>query len=324
MLRAVRFLRFGALAVVVAWVGSSLSCGSANEGSVTATGGEVCSLDRRVCLEIPVQGLDEAKTFRISSPSSDRPGGELSEVWDIEALETESLKFRKPAIVKVKLEAVTAPGEQRGEDQLLRIFISRDGVWEVIGDHFFDRVRNELRGSTLLLSNKSAKRAISAVAVLRGDRLPDGGIPIETDAGMVDSGMMYFPPLGDGGQRDAGVDAGTPPVDAGRPDSGVDAGMPVDAGTDAGTPVVDAGFDAGTPVVDAGVDAGTPVVDAGVDAGTPVIDAGVDAGTPVVDAGVDAGTPEVDAGFDAGTPVDAGHDAGSIEDAGEPDAGDAG
>ncbi len=60
--------------------------------------------------------------------------------------------------------------------------------------------------------------------------------------------------------------------DGGASDAGVDAGLAMEVG------VLDAGFDAG--LIDAGVDAGTPVVDAGVDAGTVMPDAGspVDAG----------------------------------------------
>lgn len=316
MLPAVRSLRWFIGAVLATSLGFAAACGSANQGTLTATGGEICSVDRKLCLEIPSQGIEASQTFRISSPSADRPGGELTEVWDIEALNVEEYRFRKPAIVRVKLDAVTQSGELRGDDQLLRVFIARDGVWEAMGDAFFDRVRNELRGTTLLLTTKSLKRAVSAVAVFRGDRLPDGGVPFEIDAGMMtgDSGM-FFPPVPDAGRRDAGVDAGMPVVDAGNRDAGVDAGIP-----DAGQPVDSGIADAGMPPIDAGqpVDSGVPV-DAGVDAGVPV-----DAGFP--DAGeVDAGQP-----VDAGSPVDAGEpdagapDAGSGDDAGAADAGDAG
>lgn len=303
-----------ALCVCVAVAVSS--CGGSSEGILSATGGELCSPDRKICIEVPPQAVAEQQRFRIVFPSSDRPGGQLSEVWDIEALNQETYRFLKPAIIRIRLDAIEMSNVP--DEQLLRIYGSRNGSWEVLGDLFFDRVRNEIRGSTTLLATPSLKRAVSAFTVMRVDRLPDGGIPMESDAGpRPDSGIIIIPPV-----PDASVDAGGGRPDAGRPDAGrPDAGTP-DAGVpDAGVPdsgvVVDAGFDAGVPdagvPVDAGVDAGRPV-DAGVDAG---FDAGVDAG---VDAGIDAGVPDagVDAGFDAGAP-----DAGDV-DAGEPDAGDAG
>lgn len=304
------------LVLIASVFGVVASCGGSNEGILSPTGGELCSPDRKFCLDIPPMAVTEQQKFRVSFPSADRPGGQLSEVWDVEALNQESFRFSKPVIARVRLDAIdmtTVPDEQ-----LVRIFSSRNGTWEVLGDVFFDRVRNELRGSTTLLATPSLNRAVSAFAVMRADRNPDGGLPMETDAGpLPDSGIIVIPPV-----VDAGRDAGRP--DAGRPDAGTpDAGTP-DAGTpDAGTP--DAGRpDAGPP--DAGApDAGPPDAgppDAGVDAGFDAgIDAGVDAGVDAgIDAGIDAG---VDAGFDAGAEVDAGADAGDA-DAGEPDAGDAG
>jgi hypothetical protein len=321
MLRAVRSnRRLVSLLLSCAWAGVFVSsCGGSSEGILSATGGELCAPDRKICIEVPPQAVSEQQRFRIAFPSADRPGGQLTEVWDIEALNQESYRFLKPAIIRIKFDAIDRTSVP--DEQLLRVFSSRDGNWEVLGDLFYDKVRSEIRGSTLLLSTSSIKRAVSAFAVMRVDRLPDGGIPMETDAGpRPDGGTIFIPPIVDAGPPDAGrPDAGRP--DAGRPDAGVpDAGVP-DAGVpdagrpDAGVPdsgmMVDAGFDAGV-VIDAGFDAGVP--DAGVDAG---VDAGGAAG---VDAGVDAGAP--DAGVDAGAP-DAGTDAGD-PDAGAPDAGDGG
>jgi hypothetical protein len=315
----VRWLLAGAGLGVLFFV----SCGSSSEGQITPTGGELCDVERRICLEIPAQGISETQNFRLTAPSADRPGGQVSEVWDIEAVDKEEFRFLKPAIVRIKLTAIDMSNV--ADEGLLRVGSSRDGQWEDLGDVFLDRVRGEIRGTTLLLRTKVLKRAVSAFAVLRSDRLPDGGVPMETDAGpRPDSGVIIMPPVPDAGRRDAGVDAGTPdagqPVDAGTPDAGrPDAGTVTDAGagTDAGA-AVDAGVDAGM-IVDAGVDAGM-AIDAGIDAGAPV-DAGVDAGQPV-DAGVDAGS-MVDAGVDAGAAMDAGVDAG-VTDAGAADAGDAG
>ncbi|MBL8940905.1 MAG: hypothetical protein JNM69_40555, partial [Archangium sp.] len=230
-MRQVRWLLVG---VGLLWAALFVSCGGSNEGQITPTGGELCDLERRLCLEVPSQGLAEAQNFRITYPSSDRPGGQVSEVWDIEALNKEEYRFLKPAIVRIKLDAVDLTNVR--DDQILRVASSIDGNWEVLGNIFFDRVRNEIRGTTSLLRTKATKRGVSAFTVLRSDRLPDGGIPMETDAGpLPDSGVIIIPPVPDAG-RDSGVvvvDAGVPDagsmVDAGRPDAGVtDAGLPVD------------------------------------------------------------------------------------------------
>jgi hypothetical protein len=291
-------------------VGFASCGGSSIQTTIPANGGELCSPDRRICVEIPPQGIAEAQTFRLFAPSTDRPGAQLSEVWDLEAVDKEQFSFLKPAVVRVKIEAVDMTNVR--DVTLLRVFTFRDGTWEVLGNFFFDRVRNELRGTTSLLRASEGKRAVSAFTVLGVDRLPDGGLPIETDAGPpFDSGVIIVPPVPDAG-RDAGLGVDAGPADAGA----IDAGVPDAGRIDAGQPL-DAGVDAGQPGRDAGVDAGVPI-DAGVDAGRP-IDAGVDAGQPI-DAGV-----AVDAGVDAGVPVDAGADAGELDagelDAGAPDAG---
>jgi hypothetical protein len=280
---------FGVVVVVVV-IASWVSCGGATaDGVLTPTGGEVCLPDRKVCISVPTAALEDQEVVRIG-PSNDKPGGALSDAYDIASASGRPITFLKPATVSFSLDIVTQTGVEN--QNLLRIYTrDGDGDWQPLDNAFVDRVRNVVIGET---------RHLSPFVVLRSDRLPDGGLPIELDGGARDSGVIVVPPF-DGGPEDAGFDAGRP--DAGRPDAGVDAG--IDAGTpDSGTP------DAGTPDAgfDAGFDAGTP--DAGFDAGTP--DAGFDAG---VDAGFDAG---VDAGFDAG--VDAGFDAGF--DAGEPDAGD--
>jgi len=312
MLRAVRSNhRLVALLTSCAWAGVFISsCGGSSEGILSATGGELCSPDRKICIELPPQAVSEQQRFRIVFPSADRPGGQLSEVWDIEALNQESYRFLKPAIIRIRFDAIDRTSVP--DEQLLRVYSSRNGSWEVLGDLFYDRVRSEIRGSTMLLSTSSLNRAVSAFTVMRVDRLPDGGIPMETDAGPPpDGGTIIIPPIPDAGRLDAGrPDAGVPDSgipDAGRPDAGQpDSGTMVDAGVDSGV------RDSGMPV-DAGFDAGLP--DAGVDAG---VDAGFDAG---VDAGIDAGTP--DAGIDAGDPDAGSSDAGE-PDSGAPDAGDGG
>lgn len=263
-----------ALCLAVGW----LSCGGSSvSGEVGAGGGEVCLPDDRVCLTVPLGGLDKQVPVRIS-PGTDKPAGALSESYDIAAVSGQALTFLKPATVTFSMDLVDqAVLDDLPSESVLRIY-TRDGdAWVPLSDPGLDRVKRVVSGTTVHLS---------PFVLLRADRLPDGTLPVETDAGMRDGGGQVIVPPFDGGRPDAGEpDAGTP--DAGSPDAGT---------PDAGTP------DAGTP------DAGTP--DAGTsDAGTP------DAGEP------DAGLP--DAGdFDAGTDVDAGADAGGEYDAGDADAGD--
>ena len=286
-----------AVAVIVA----SLGCGGASSDLVIgAAGGSLCSPDGVICIDVPVGALDETQTLRIS-PGAEAPPAALSASYDISFVGREGVKFLKPATVRFSLDEFDASALSDIPDDLnglnfLRIYTRVDGVgdWTSLGESTVDRVRNVVLGETTHLS---------PFVILRADRLPDGGLPIEIDGGPRDSGtVIVVPPI------DGGFDAGHPPRDAGTPDSGTpdsgtpDAG-PMDAGVDAG-PV-----DAGVP--DAGpVDAGAP--DAGpVDTGVP--DAGpIDAGAP--DAGVpDAGAPDAGA-TDAGTvdagEVDAGSDAG--------------
>ena len=253
------------MVVVLSWV----ACGGASvDGTIGPTGGEVCLPDRKVCINVPIGGLETQEVLRIA-PGNDVPGGTLSPGYEISGTRSLPIAFVKPATVTFALDLVDAANLEN--ENLLRIYTRQRldggvlGDWQPLENSFVDRVRNEVKGDT---------RHLSPFVVLRSDRLPDGGTPNEIDGGPLDSGSMIIIPPFDGGPPDAGRrDAGTP--DAGRPDSGTpDAGRP-DSGTpDAGRP------DAGTP--DSGVDAGPP--DAGLDAGTP--DAGFDAG---VDGGADAG-----------------------------------
>ncbi len=268
------------------------SCGGAStQVLVDPTGGEVCLPSGRVCITIPSGAVDSAVDLRVA-PASESPAAVVGEGVDITVVGQKTFTFKKPAVITFK----TADIADISDLELkLRIYSRTAGAdWEPIDAPRLDRVKKEISGETLHLS---------PFVLLRTDLLPDGGLPIGTDAGPRDSGMVIIvPPVPDAG-RDAGTrDAGTP--DAGTPDAGTpDAGIP-DAGSfDAGTP--DAGSpDAGTP------DAGTP------DAGAP--DAGaVDSGTPdagVIDGGVDAGP------GDAGAPDAGPADSGSV-DAGAPDAG---
>ena len=281
-----------ALVVALAWS----SCGPADavDGQIGPTGGELCIADRKVCIDIPTGALEKPEVFRIT-PGAEVPGGALSEGYDIGLANGLPLELLKPARVTFSLEIVEAGGIPN--ENLLRIYTRKpDEDWQPLDNAFVDRVRNVVIGETSHLS---------PFVVLRSDRLPDGGLPIElNDGGSRDAAVIPPPPF-DGGRPDAGRpdagrrDSGMPMPDAGAPDAGTpDAGMMMDAGTpDSGSMTMDAGTpDAGTP------DAGTP------DAGPP------DAGPP------DAGEP--DAGFDAGEPDAGDPDAGA--DAGEPDAGDGG
>jgi hypothetical protein len=253
---------FVAVLVLLSWV----ACGGPTvDGAVGPTGGEVCLPEKKVCISVPTGGMETQEVLRIS-PGAEVPGGALSDGYDISAVSGRQIAFLKPATVSFALELVRQ-GNLENEN-LLRIYTREHldggalGDWQPLENAFVDRVRNQVRGDT---------RHLSPFAVLRSDRLPDGGLPSELDGGPIDSGSVIVIPPFDGGRPDAGrPDAGRP--DAGPPDSGTpDAGTP-DAGRDAGPP------DAGPP--DAGPpDAGPP--DAGPpDAGPP------DAGPP------DAGPPD--------------------------------
>ena len=287
MVRGVRPTQRVALVVAVVVVLSWAACGGASvDGTVGPTGGEVCLPDDKVCISVPIGGIDTTEVLRIS-PGAEAPGGALSDGYEISAVSGRPIFFTKPATVSFALDIVRQ-GNLENEN-LLRIYTRERldggalGEWQPLENAFVDRVRNKVRGDT---------RHLSPFAVLRTDRLLDGGLPNEIDGGVADGGGMIIIPPFDGGRPDAGPpDAGRP--DAGRPDAGpADAGRPDSGAPDAGTP------DSGTP--DAGPpDAGPP--DAGPpDAGPP--DAGPpDAGPP--DAGPpDAGPPDagVDGGADAG------------------------
>lgn len=267
--------RSGLVALCLA--GVWLSCGGASvSGEVGAAGGQLCLPDDRVCLTVPLGGLEKQVPVRIT-PGTDKPPAALSESYDISAVSGQGLTFLKPATVSFSMDLVDqAVLADLPSESLLRVYTREGDAWVPLADPGLDRVKRVVSGTTTHLS---------PFVILRADRLPDGSLPVEVDAGARDSGAVIVVPPFDGGRPDAGPpDAGTP--DAGTPDSGTpDAGTP-----DAGTP--DAGHpDSGTP------DAGPP------DAGLP------DAGPP--DAGAD-----VDAGADAGGEYD-----GGDPDAGDPDAG---
>ncbi|MBS1148980.1 MAG: hypothetical protein H6Q89_678 [Myxococcaceae bacterium] len=286
-------------AAIAAAVILAASCGPNNQTItiVGPTGGEVCLDNQRVCIIIPPGALELAIAIKIV-PTGDVPAGAYGEGYEIGPTGTE---FLKPAKVIFKIDSLFE--EDSGVDPLLlRLYTRYEGAdWQPLATPVppLDRVRRTLSGTV---------DHLSPFVILRADRLPDGGIPIEIDGGTKDAGVIVIPYF-DAGRPDAGrPDAGRP--DAGTPDAGTpDAGTPDAGKPDAGPP--DAGPpDAGPP--DAGPpDAGPP--DAGPpDAGPP--DAGPpDAGPP--DAGPpDAGPP------DAGEPDAGPPDAGEV-DAGDPDAG---
>ncbi|MCC6333213.1 MAG: hypothetical protein IT380_04385 [Myxococcales bacterium] len=270
-----RWLLVVPVLVLVLWSGCG---GTTVDGGLDPTGGTICLPDRTVCLEVPPGGLADYESFRIAPMSGEIPGGALSPGYDISPTGSTRVTFLKPARVIFSLDLVQQ--DSVPNESLMRIYTWTEGAtndgWQPLASSFVDRVRNEISGEI---------DHLSPFIVLRADRLPDGGIPMEGDAGMKeDSGVIEIPPIPDAGQPDAGrPDAGRP--DAGQPDAGQpDAGQPDAGQPDAGQP------DAGQP------DAGQP------DAGQP------DAGQP------DAGQP------DAGQP-DAGQPDAGQPDAGQPDAG---
>jgi hypothetical protein len=297
----VRTLRLRWLLVVpVLLVTLWSACGGTSvNGGLDPTGGEICLSDRSVCLVVPPGGLADYEGFKIAPmASSEVPPAALSPGYDISPTTSTRVTFLKPARVVFSLDLVDVNAVPN--ENLLRIYTyeandAGEG-WQPLANSFVDRVRNEISGEI---------EHLSPFVVLRSDRLPDGGIPTEGDAGTKpDSGIIVIPPIPDAGPPDAGEpDAGPPdagPPDAGPPDAGPPDAGPPDAGPpDAGPP------DAGPP--DAGPpDAGPP--DAGPpDAGPP------DAGPP------DAGPP--DAGPPDAGPPDAGPPDAGPPDAGDPDAG---
>ncbi len=252
------------MAIVVAlyWA----ACGSSSvDGSVGPTGGEVCLPENKICIAVPSGSLGTQEVLRLS-PGAKVPESALSEGFDISAVSGRAIVFSKPAAVSFSLDIVQV--DDVPSENLLRVYTMRDDEWQPLENAFVDRVRRVVRGET---------RHLSPFVVLRADRLPDGGVPLEIDGGQTDGSIIVIPPF-DAGRPDAGK------PDAGKPDSGIpDAGKPDSGNPDAGT------HDAGVP------DAGVP--DSGMrDAGVP--DAGVlDAGAP------DAGEPDagdIDAGIDSG------------------------
>jgi hypothetical protein len=224
-------------------------------------GGEVCLPERKVCISVPPLALERELTLRIA-PTDDAPGGLIGDAWDITPTGT---AFSKPATISFRYDGLAIPANLNVN--LLRIYTRQapDGgsaeEWVPTDSPRVNALRAELEGDV---------RHLSPFFVLRADRLPDGGLPIEGDGGPVIPPPPPPPPPFDAGRPDAGR------PDAGRPDSGVmDAGQP-DAGPKDAGPTDSGVMDAGQP--DAGPpDAGPP--DAGPpDAGPP------DAGPP--DAGV--------------------------------------
>ncbi|MBX7112957.1 MAG: hypothetical protein K1X64_01390 [Myxococcaceae bacterium] len=265
--------------------GALCACGPSGSGAVGGMGGEVCLPERKVCISVPALALEREVTLRIT-PTDNAPAGLIGEAWDIAPTGT---IFLKPATVSFNYQDMPIPDGVA--TQLLRIYTRGPGAegasdeWVPVNRPRINAVRAELEGDVAHLS---------PFFVLRADRLPDGGLPIQGNGGPV---MPPPPPP-------------PPPFDAGRPDAGrPDSGM-----SDAG--IKDGGFDAGVPDAgprDAGFDAGAH--DAGFDAGAH--DAGpFDAGAP------DSGVGAADAGADdAGEPDAGDSDAGAEVDAGDPDAG---
>jgi hypothetical protein len=269
----------------------AVACGLESvDGRLEPIASEVCLSERRVCISVPTGAVEEPLRLRISTlPADALPGGQLGDGYDISAIGRDRVEFLKPARISFSLDGLGELADIPNVNLLRLHTRDGDGPWQPLENAFVDRVRNVITGETTHLS---------PFIVLRTDRLPDGGIPVELDGGQRDAGVIVIPPF-DGGRPDAGQ------PDAGRPDAGAPDAGPPDAGApDAGPP------DAGAP------DAGPP--DAGApDAGPP--DAGApDAGPPDA-GGADAGEP--DAGDpDAGEP-DAGEPDAGEPDAGEPDAG---
>jgi hypothetical protein len=323
----VRKLVYACIPVVLSSCG-----GNSASGVIGSGGGQLCLPDNSVCLTVPLNGVPSDTAFFIR-PSDDKPGGALSATWQIGPDGTLFLLPHEATVTFAYNDGSDGGLPEDLDPAQLRIY-TRDlldgglyGDWVPLDMPIVDRVLNQVSGQTSHLS---------PFVLLRADRLPDGGMPIEGDAGMMkDAGPIDCPPpcLPPATCTDGVMNGNETDVDCGGNDmcprcddgkmcfsksdclsdrctaAGIcrsipDASVPDSGDMDSGVP------DSGVP--DSGVrDSGVP--DSGVpDSGTP------DAGTP--DAGVpDSGTP--DAGVDAGTD-DGGADAG--DDAGCVDAGDGG
>ncbi len=163
------------------------SCGGNTVGAyIGAAGGELCLPDRRVCIEVPVNGLPEDQQIYIR-PSNEAPGGQLSEVWEIG---TNGTIFLKEATVTFRYDLLDG-GIDMLSPSLVRIY-TRElldgggyGEWRSLNESEVDRVKLVVRGNTTHLS---------PFTLMRTDRLSDGGIPIEGDAGMMkDGGVITCP-----------------------------------------------------------------------------------------------------------------------------------
>ncbi len=226
-----------AIAVGVGGIFLAEACGDQPLSAIIGpAGGELCLEDRSVCLVIDSASLEAEHTFRIVK-ATNLPPAALSDGYEINSSNDGGVTFLKPARVQFVVTSVMSSAVP--SPHLLRVYTLRDGDWAAIDQPHYDPVREWVIGETLRLGR---------FVVLRADRLPDGGLPIEVDSGIRDGGSTIIIPK---------VDAGAP--DAGKPDSGVkvDAGMGVvDAGTKVDAGVVDSGTPDAGHVIDAGFDAG--------------------------------------------------------------------
>ncbi len=111
-----RLTLLAAVVVVLSWV----ACGGAGvDGAVGPTGGEVCLPDNKVCISVPIGGLETQEVLRIS-PGTDAPGAQLSDTYDISGTSGRQIDFVKPATVTFSLEIVRE-GNLENEN-LLRIY----------------------------------------------------------------------------------------------------------------------------------------------------------------------------------------------------------
>lgn len=143
------------------------------------TGGTVCLPEDKVCVDVPPGALTVGLTIKIQ-PGTDRPAGAFLDAWDIGPAGT---TFLKPVTVVFKVDPLFEPDSgvawseeamagKSGVDPLkLRLYTRyEDGPWEPLGISVppLDRIRRTLSGQVTHLS---------PFAILRTDRLADGGVP---------------------------------------------------------------------------------------------------------------------------------------------------
>lgn len=150
-------------AVALVWIAS---CGGPGSGELDPTGGEICLPNRKVCANVPPAALDRTIVLHITK-GTDGPPAKIGDAYDITVDGHTTVALLKPARVTFALEGLPRDGVDN--DNILRVYTKdENGDWAALASPRLDRVRGEVGGDVI---------HFSPFAVLRADRLPDGGLP---------------------------------------------------------------------------------------------------------------------------------------------------